>query len=38
MVSKKKSGKYLIVDLCHYISPAGPNFTKLNLVRDSYGG
>lgn len=38
LVSRKKSGKYLIVDLCHYISPTGPNFTKLNLVRDSYGG
>lgn len=35
--SRKKSGKYLIVDLCHYISPVGPQFTRLNLVRDSYG-
>ena len=37
MVSNKKSGKYIIVDLCHYISPNGPNYTKMNLVRDSYG-
>lgn len=35
--SRKKSGKYLIVDLCHYISPVGPQYTRLNLVRDSYG-
>lgn len=38
VVSNKKSGKYLIRDLCHYITPVGPNFTKLFLVRDSYGG
>lgn len=37
IISNKKSGNYLIVDLCHYISPNGPNFTKLNLVRDSFG-
>jgi hypothetical protein len=37
-VSRKKSGKYLILDLCHFISPTGPNYTKLNLIRDSYGG
>jgi len=37
MVSNKKSGKYLIVGLCHYISPNGPNYTKMQLVRDSYG-
>ena len=37
MVSKKKSGKYLIADLCHFITPVGPNFTKMVLVRDSYG-
>ena len=36
--SKKKSGKYLISDLCHYITPIGPNFTKMILIRDSYGG
>jgi hypothetical protein len=38
MMSKKKSGKYLISDLCHFISPVGPNYTKMILVRDSYGG
>jgi hypothetical protein len=37
IISNKKSGNYLIVDLCHYISPNGPNYTKLNLVRDSFG-
>jgi len=37
-ISRKKSGKYLILDLCHFISPIGPNFTRLNLIRDSYGG
>jgi hypothetical protein len=37
LVSSKESGKYLICDLCHYVSPEGPNYTKLNLVRDSYG-
>lgn len=37
MISKKKSGKYLVSDLCHFITPIGPNFTKMNLVRDSYG-
>jgi len=35
--SRKKSGKYLISDLCHFITPIGPNFTKLILIRDSYG-
>lgn len=37
VISNKKSGKYLIVDLAHYISPNGPCYTKMNLVRDSYG-
>jgi hypothetical protein len=37
LVSAKESGKYLICDLCHYVSPEGPNYTKLNLIRDSYG-
>lgn len=37
-MSKKKSGKYLISDLCHYITPVGPNYTKMILIRDSYGG
>lgn len=36
IISNKKSGNYLIVDLCHFVSPIGSNFTKLNLVRDSY--
>ena len=36
IISTKKSGKYLIVDLTHYVSPEGSSFTKLNLVRDSY--
>lgn len=37
LASYKESGRYLICDLCHYVSPSGPNYTKLNLVRDSYG-
>jgi hypothetical protein len=37
IISNKKSGNYLIVDLCHYVSPNGPSYTKLNLVRDSFG-
>jgi len=36
-ISKKKSGIYLIVDLCHQISPSGPTYTRLNLVRESFG-
>jgi len=36
-VSQKMSGIYMIVDLCHYISPTGPTYTRLNLVRDSIG-
>lgn len=36
IISNKKSGKYLIVDLTHYISPIGPSYTKCNIVRDSY--
>jgi hypothetical protein len=36
-ISKKKSGVYLVVDLCHYISPSGPTYTRLNLVRESFG-
>jgi hypothetical protein len=35
--SSKKSGLYMIVDLCHFISTNGPSYTTLNLVRDSYG-
>jgi hypothetical protein len=37
VTSFKKSGKYLIADLCHYITPNGPTYTKLGLVRDSFG-
>jgi hypothetical protein len=37
IISNKKSGNYLIVDLCHYVAPNGPSYTKLNLVRDSFG-
>ena len=33
-ISKKKSGKYLIVDVAHLVSPEGC-YTKLNIVRDS---
>jgi hypothetical protein len=29
-------GLYIISDLCHFISPKN-TFTKLNLVRDSFG-
>ena len=36
-ISSKKSGLYMIMDLCHYISPTGPTYTRLNLVRDSIG-
>ena len=32
------SGLYIIVDLCHYMTAVPPGcYTKLNLVRDSYG-
>ena len=34
LVSDKKSGIYMIVDICHYIDPK-QTFTKINLVRDS---
>ena len=35
-VSKLDGGKYLITDLCHYIT-ARDTYTKLVLVRDSFG-
>jgi len=35
-VNKESGGLYIIADLCHYISPK-ETFTKLNLVRDSFG-
>ena len=34
--SKEFGGIYMIADLCHYITPSFC-YTKLNLVRDSYG-
>lgn len=37
ITSVKKSGKYLITDLCHNITPNGPNYTKLGIARDSFG-
>ena len=36
-VSDKRSGRYLIANLRHFISPNGPNFTRLDVVRDSFG-
>ena len=35
-VNREIGGKYIIADLCHYISNI-ETFTKLNLVRDSFG-
>lgn len=35
-VNKEYGGLYIIADLCHYISPT-ETYTKLNLVRDSFG-
>ena len=35
-VDKESGGKYIISDLCHFISPQG-TFTKMNIVRDSFG-
>lgn len=37
VISDKRSGRYLIVNLRHYISPNGPAFTRLDVARDSYG-
>jgi hypothetical protein len=34
--SKQFGGIYMIADLCHYVTTRS-TFTKLNLVRDSYG-
>jgi hypothetical protein len=36
-VSKKKSGIYMIADLCHYIDSSGTGWTRMNLVRDTVG-
>ena len=35
-VNKEEGGLYIISDLCHYIT-AKETFTKLNLIRDSFG-
>ena len=35
-VSKQDGGKYLITDLCHYIT-AKDTYSKLVLIRDSFG-
>jgi len=35
-ISKQNGGLYIIADLCHYISTK-ETYTKLNLVRDSFG-
>ena len=35
-LDKQFGGIYMVADLCHYIS-AKETFTKLNLVRDSFG-
>jgi hypothetical protein len=35
-VNKESGGLYIIADLCHYISTK-ETYTKLNLVRDSFG-
>ena len=34
VVSQKKSGKYLVIDVCHYLTKNGC-FTRLNMVRES---
>ena len=37
-VNKEIGGLYIIVDLCHFMSAVPPGcYTKLNIVRDSYG-
>ena len=35
-VNQRTGGLYIITDLCHYVSSEG-TYTKLNLVRDSFG-
>ena len=35
-LDKESGGLYIIADLCHYIS-SKETYTKLNLVRDSFG-
>jgi hypothetical protein len=36
-LDKQLGGKYLICDLCHYISVLRGGYTELTLVRDSFG-
>ena len=35
-VNQESGGLYIIADLCHFITPK-ETFTKLNLIRDSFG-
>ena len=35
-MNKETGGKYIIADLCHYVSTKD-TYTKMNLVRDSFG-
>ena len=35
-INKESGGKYIIADLCHYVS-SKETYTKMNLVRDSFG-
>ena len=35
-MNKETGGKYIIADLCHYVTPKD-TYTKLNVVRDSFG-
>ena len=35
-VNKESGGLYIIADLCHYVTPK-ETYTKLNLVRDTFG-
>ena len=35
-VNKESGGLYIIADLCHFITP-NETYTKLNLVRDTFG-
>jgi hypothetical protein len=38
LISQRKSGLYMIVDICHFIrGNPGATFTKMNLVRESLG-
>ena len=34
--NKQSGGLYIIADLCHYVTPK-ETYTKLNLIRDSFG-